>query len=627
MSIDKAIMGDDTDQWNRRQMLRSLAAVGPAGFVETATADTDRVIDDCTTITEPGEYELGGDIDAEGDCFEIATSGVTLDGNGHALRGDGSGTGIVVRADGTVMEFLVRNLTVREFETGVSVGWASQHGTIESTTIEANAGDGISVDELADPSFEDCTIRGNGGAAISARERSDVTLLDCKLRDNGGDAVASSVSVTVRVRRSLVVDNGGPVVICPVTGTAETELVDTEIRGSAGAGVRTGGTDLPLTSEPAPITNCEISDNGGPGIAHTHSFLEITDCRLSGNRDGYRLDNPTRSYEATLRDNVIEDNDEYGVAVDLSALPGDPVDARHNNWGASDGPSSPSAPLEDPVTGRLADGTGDAISEGTESGVAGARFDPFLSPSDPLVAAFAVDPAEPVARETAVFDGTTSDGAIDTYEWEFAGDGTDATGPVVPYAFEESGQYEVTLTVVGTDGETDQVSRTVDVRPPGGDLAAYRVGDTNLDGRLSIRDSAVIKQHLVGMEPAPFDPELADVNRNGEVSVRDSVLIKQYLVGMRDASQVEVDGVTVTGETVSADLVNAGGLGALDDARFWAVPDGDATDASTTIQRARYDLAPDGAGTVTFSLADLDAGDYVGTVHTDDDDETFAFTV
>ncbi|PSP95677.1 hypothetical protein BRC84_02915 [Halobacteriales archaeon QS_1_68_44] len=70
------------------------------------------------------------------------------------------------------------------------------------------------------------------------------------------------------------------------------------------------------------------------------------------------------------------DNDEYGVENDRRGFV---VDATNNYWGAADGPSSPGAePLEDPETGALADGSGDAVSRGENTGVSNVRFDPFL---------------------------------------------------------------------------------------------------------------------------------------------------------------------------------------------------------------------------------------------------------
>lgn len=65
-------------------------------------------------------------------------------------------------------------------------------------------------------------------------------------------------------------------------------------------------------------------------------------------------------------------NREYGVRNDLEQV----VDARFNYWGASNGPSSPpdpDAPFADPVTGRLADGSGDAVSESPKCADAASR--------------------------------------------------------------------------------------------------------------------------------------------------------------------------------------------------------------------------------------------------------------
>ncbi|MFC7319080.1 hypothetical protein ACFQPE_20125 [Halomarina halobia] len=71
--------------------------------------------------------------------------------------------------------------------------------------------------------------------------------------------------------------------------------------------------------------------------------------------------------------------------------PDTPVNATHNYWGASDGPSSntdtPDHYYADPVTGRLANSSGNPISgrvdgDPNESNV---HFDPFLTenPSEP----------------------------------------------------------------------------------------------------------------------------------------------------------------------------------------------------------------------------------------------------
>ena len=86
------------------------------------------------------------------------------------------------------------------------------------------------------------------------------------------------------------------------------------------------------------------------------------------------------------------DNDRYGVLNRDRSLV---VNATGNYWGAADGPSSRTEALEDPETGALADGSGDAISRGDEEGVSNVRFDPFLK-APPSAA-----PAPPAENDSA----------------------------------------------------------------------------------------------------------------------------------------------------------------------------------------------------------------------------------
>jgi len=77
---------------------------------------------------------------------------------------------------------------------------------------------------------------------------------------------------------------------------------------------------------------------------------------------GGSLDNST----VLINSNSLGGNGNYGLYVEDSAVI---VDATSNWWGHASGPSGGVA---DPVTGRIADGTGVAVSEH-------ARFDPWLS--------------------------------------------------------------------------------------------------------------------------------------------------------------------------------------------------------------------------------------------------------
>ncbi|WP_135661511.1 PKD domain-containing protein [Halorhabdus rudnickae] len=66
--------------------------------------------------------------------------------------------------------------------------------------------------------------------------------------------------------------------------------------------------------------------------------------------------------------------------------------------------------------------------------------------------------------ESVEFDGSDSSGLIESYEWDFDGDGTvDATGKVVTHTYESTGEYTVTLTVGDGEGNTNSTSVTVTV--------------------------------------------------------------------------------------------------------------------------------------------------------------------
>jgi PKD repeat protein len=83
-------------------------------------------------------------------------------------------------------------------------------------------------------------------------------------------------------------------------------------------------------------------------------------------------------------------------------------------------------------------------------------------------ASFTASPSSPEAGETVAFDASASsdaDGTIDSYEWDF-GDGQTATGESASHAYDDAGDYDVTLTVTDDDGATDTTTQTVTVSEP-----------------------------------------------------------------------------------------------------------------------------------------------------------------
>ncbi|MBV0923215.1 right-handed parallel beta-helix repeat-containing protein [Halomicroarcula limicola] len=296
---------------------------------DAARSLTSHEISSCTTITSPGTYEVVGDIASTGSgvCIDVQADDVTIRGNGYTLSGDGSGTGVGANLGATsggpipIRENVeVEDLTVTGFETA------------------------IGYEEVTGGRVEGVTARENGTGVSLRYGVTDVAVRDSMLADSGiGFRTVGSPNVY-----------GGP-----ENNTFEYNDVESNDRGIW----------LGLITIDHELSCNRIVGNRG-GVLHS-----------GGETRGHVYDG-----------NVICSNSEYGLRnVDNPPEDGIPafedvVEATGNYWGASDGPSSigdPATPYEDPVTGALADGGGDGVSESLDAGVSNVHFDPFETSSLP----------------------------------------------------------------------------------------------------------------------------------------------------------------------------------------------------------------------------------------------------
>ena len=97
-----------------------------------------------------------------------------------------------------------------------------------------------------------------------------------------------------------------------------------------------------------------------------NSTITIEDNKICENDYGIYLESVAGGSTVLIKFNNLAGNDDYGLYVDDSAVT---VDATYNWWGDASGPSGGVA---DPVTQRIADGTGSAVSENV-------HFDPWLT--------------------------------------------------------------------------------------------------------------------------------------------------------------------------------------------------------------------------------------------------------
>ena len=89
-------------------------------------------------------------------------------------------------------------------------------------------------------------------------------------------------------------------------------------------------------------------------------------------------------------------------------------------------------------------------------------------PNRPPTASFMVTPASgppPLAVTLDASASRDSDGSISTYAWDF-GDGSTGTGRTVDYTYEESGAFEVSLTVTDDDGAQASTTNEIVVNVP-----------------------------------------------------------------------------------------------------------------------------------------------------------------
>jgi PKD repeat protein len=96
---------------------------------------------------------------------------------------------------------------------------------------------------------------------------------------------------------------------------------------------------------------------------------------------------------------------------------------------------------------------------------------PVLAWQQPT-ASFTTSTNSPNVEEAITFDASDSadsDGSIQSYEWDFDGDGTTdvtRTAPLATHTYTDPGTYAVTLTVIDDDGATNTNIKTVEVRDP-----------------------------------------------------------------------------------------------------------------------------------------------------------------
>lgn len=242
------------------------------------------------------------------------------------------------------------------------VGNTFEHGGISTPQGIEN---GLVDATIADNSIQNGSI-GVGAPIVDGAPVEDaaITVADNDI-ENGGILVEAAPETTIR-NNTIAGEDGQvlPAGVLTIGRANGTLIVENTVTG------HTDGVRLETARSVAIRRN--VIRNNTDGIHITNQS------ETSYSDDDCTLQVAETNVSATIHENTIAGNAEYGIHNEDAGT----VNATRNYWGASDGPSSASSasdsPLEDSETGTLADGSGDAVSEGPTAGVSNVHFDESL---------------------------------------------------------------------------------------------------------------------------------------------------------------------------------------------------------------------------------------------------------
>jgi len=328
----------------------------------TAAAQTD--INGCTNINSAGSYEVTQDVDKSltGFCFTVTSDDVVIDGNGNTINAtttDPAGAISVQNVASQVSNVTIENLTITNFETGVTVEDSKEVELVDIGTSSTETS--VSVENGTDVTVEGAIVS-DTEKGIYANASDNVTVKDSLVTsselveipddllppdpilppDPTFPVVTTSSSSDNEL--GIVLENTGGSVVKDTTVSDFNETgIDVVARDT-----NNGGTVLTSDGSPNEIVGNDVIDNGN-GVS---ILTEESD-------NGPGLVGVTAASSNDVVDNEITDN-EVGISI-VSVSPGlQPL----SNGDISN--RIVENELVDNTNGVLADGsTGDDISNNT----------------------------------------------------------------------------------------------------------------------------------------------------------------------------------------------------------------------------------------------------------------------
>ena len=313
------------------------AVVGLSAVPTTGAEPTE--IDRCASLTEPGEYVLTDDLDTKGDCLTLGPD-VTLDGNGHAISGDGTGIGLAFDL-GRDESAAVRDLRITNFGAGASIGSTNGEVTLENVSVTDSSA-GIRSESEGHIAIRESVISDNY-VGVGLGEGTRLSITESTLSGNSDAAVSTDLGHYMELKRSTVRENGSGI------AAGAGAFVDNAVIDNDGFGLRLIGLVAPTDLGSATVVGNEVRNNAGPGIEFTSSGGEVRENAIADNRIGIRVSGATDDFgdsipEYEFAGNDIEGNDEFGIRNASEQT----VVASCNFWGDPTGPVAEASPAEAP---------------------------------------------------------------------------------------------------------------------------------------------------------------------------------------------------------------------------------------------------------------------------------------
>jgi len=208
------------------------------------------------------------DLDCAGTGILVGASGITIDLQGHVLKGSGGGTYGVFDISG-YDDVMIKNGVVRNFGTGVWAVNGADELTVSNVVAAGNAVNGVVIDGSS-ASIASSTVSGNGGTGVFLSGASP-SVKSSTASGNSGNGIEIHVG-PASITSSTAVGN---------TADGMDVQGDAVIKGSTASGNVLDGFNL--DNGTASITSSTASGNGAVGIYFGNNATVVKGNRAESN--------------------------------------------------------------------------------------------------------------------------------------------------------------------------------------------------------------------------------------------------------------------------------------------------------------------------------------------------------